>query len=142
MNYRIRSFVEYLNASDVLLSDAEVYMDNVIEWNAKQIGTNASYPRCFLEEGLQHERGQKFGQHVAQVCAEHVPHNSASCRRNMLLFDGIHFCMMESLGPRLYANWACLLQCTESSSQVLREWERGCNEMYFHLNNSVAGGLI
>jgi hypothetical protein len=38
MNSLVRSFVTNLNASDVLLSDVATYMENVMEWNAKQLG--------------------------------------------------------------------------------------------------------
>jgi hemerythrin superfamily protein len=53
MNGVVRSFVTKLNASDVLLSDVELYMDNVIEWNAKQLGmdtTNATLKDVVLED--------------------------------------------------------------------------------------------
>jgi hypothetical protein len=138
MNNRIRSFVTNLHSSDVLVSDLEVYMDNIIEWNAKQIGMNTSYPRCFLEERL---AMRSNAHHVAQVCGERVPINSTSCRRNMLLNDGLHFCT-ETLGPRLFANWACLLECIERSSQAIRECERGCNEIYFTLDDTLSAGGI
>ena len=138
MNNRIRSFVTNLHSSDVMVSDLEVYMDNIIEWNAKQIGMNTSYPSCFLAERLAMPR---YGHHVAQVCGERVSINSTSCRYNMLLNDGLHFCT-ETLGPRLFANWACLLQCTERSSQAIRNCERVCNEMYFTLDGTLPAGGI
>lgn len=138
MNNRIRSFVTKLRSSDVLVSDLEVYMDNIIKWNAKQIGMNTSYPSCFLAERLVMRRN---AHHVAQVCGERVPINSTSCRKNILLNDGLHFCT-ETLGPRLFANWACLLQCIERSSQAIRECERACNEVYFTLNDTLPAGGI
>lgn len=136
MNNRIRSLVAKLNTSDILLSDTEFYMDNIIQWNAKQIGMNTSYPSCFLAERLV-MRG--VAHHVAHVCAEHVPANSTTCRRNMLVNDGVHLCM-ETLGPRFFANWACLLQCADGSPEALRGCERGCNEVYFDLDNPLASG--
>jgi hypothetical protein len=145
MNDLIRSFVVKSNASDVLLSDVEVYMDNVNAWNAQQIGTTTTNSSLYL---MQHLKGKRnLAHHICQVCSEQVPHNSINCKRNLLSNDGQHFCM-ETLGPRLTANWACLIQCAyqgefesarvqECESSRVRECERGCNSKYFTLDEPL-----
>ena len=135
MNKLVSSFVMNLNASDVLLSDVEGYMDNVIEWNANMIGMNTSDPNYFVDERLRIP-DLKYRHHVAAVCAKRDSSNMTDCQRNMLLKDGLHFCM-ESLGPRLYANWACLIQCSSGNPQLLRKCERHCNEKYFRLDEPI-----
>jgi hypothetical protein len=132
MNDLVRSFVRDLNDSDVMLSDVEAYIDNVIEWNANMIGMNTSDPSYFIAERLRIP-DLKYRHHVAAVCSERNSSSMTDCRRNVLLKDGLHFCM-ESLGPRLYANWACLIQCSFGKSEVLRKCERGCNQKTFYFD--------
>lgn len=138
MNDLIRSFVVNSNASDVLLSDVEVYMDNVNAWNAQQMGMTTTNSSSYLMEHL--KKGKRnLPHHICQVCSEQVPHNSINCKRNLLSKDGMHFCM-ETLGPRLMANWACLIQCAyqgEFESSRVRECERGCNSKYFTLDEPL-----
>ena len=136
MNDVVRSFVSDLNASNVLLSDVEVYLDNVIEWNANMIGMDTLDPNYFLRERLR-VPDLKYRHHAAAVCAKRDSSNMTDCQRNMLLNDGLHFCM-ESLGPRLYANWACLIQCSYGEQHLLRDCEWRCNEKYFHLGETLA----
>jgi hypothetical protein len=114
MNNLVISFVKTMNKPDVLLSDIGSYMDNVILWNAKQIGVNVSDPSYFMLS-LKPAPRERLGKHISQVCSENVPHLSNYCQRNMISNDGMHFCM-ESLGPRMFANWACLIQCSFKSS--------------------------
>jgi hypothetical protein len=44
---------------------------------------------------------------------------------------------METLGPRLMANWACLIQCAYQGEERVREFERGCNSKYFTLDEPL-----
>jgi hypothetical protein len=172
MNNLVRSFVTNLNASDVLLSDVATYMENVMEWNAKQLGiiprntttptatttttqtsTNSSYVLDRLAVPPPHlgMSAPRFRAHVAQICSEPPPPSqNYTCRFNMLSNDGMHPCM-ESLGPRMFANTACLIQCayndtretsstgSNSSPVDIRECERGCNERFFRLDQPLLG---
>jgi hypothetical protein len=138
MNGVVRSFVTKLNTSDVLLSDIELYMDSVIEWNAKQLGMDTTNSTSYLLERLAQGPRLLFTQHIAHVCSERVPRNRRRCRHNMLSIDGMHFCM-ESLGSRMFANSACLIQCAYNTSQFVRDCERGCNEKFFRLVDPVPG---
>jgi hypothetical protein len=138
MNDVVRSFVTKLNASDVLLSDVELYMYNVIEWNAKQLGMDTTNATSYLLERLAHRPRVGFPQHIAQACSERVTPNHRSCQHNMLSSDGMHFCM-ESLGSRMFANSACLIQCAYDKSRIARDCERGCNEKFFRLVDPIPG---
>ena len=138
MNGIVRSFVTKLNSSDVLLSDVEAYMDNVIEWNAKHLGMDVGNSSTYILERVALVRGNKFPHHIAQVCSERVPPGSFRCKHNMLSNDGMHFCM-ESLGSRMFANTACLIQCAYDTSQIVRQCERGCNEKFFRLIDAIPG---
>ncbi|KAI2502201.1 hypothetical protein MHU86_12253 [Fragilaria crotonensis] len=135
MNDLVRTFVRDLNASDVLLSDVEAYLDNVIEWNANMIGMDTSDPSYFLAERLRIP-DLKYRHHVAAVCSERNSSNMTDCQRNMLVKDGLHFCM-ETLGPRLYANWACLIQCSFGKSEDLRQCELECNKKNFYFDEPM-----
>mmetsp|Transcript_9023 Transcript_9023/g.15067 ORF Transcript_9023/g.15067 Transcript_9023/m.15067 type:complete len:475 (+) Transcript_9023:69-1493(+) len=141
MNDLIRSFVANTTLSSVLLSDIAYYMDNVMQWNAHQLGMTAAAPKkddnatAYLAELLKATKGDQR-HHIAQVCSERVTHDSESCRGNMLSNDGLHLCM-ETLGPRLNANWACLIQCAYNTSIIVRKCERRCNEKYFTLDEHL-----
>ena len=141
MNSLVRSFVTNLNQSDVLLSDVETYMENVIEWNAKQLGMDTINSTSDMLEHLAIPHGSSsptHHTHIAQVCSERVPPSNIKCRLNMLSNDGLHPCM-ETLGPRMFANSACLIQCAYRTTQSIRQCERGCNEKYFRLNIPIQG---
>ena len=138
MNDLIRSFVVNSNSSDVLLSDVEVYMDNVNAWNAQQMGMTTTNSSSYLMEHL--KKGKiNLPHHICQVCSEQVPHNSINCKRNLLSKDGMHFCM-ETLGPRLMANWACLIQCAydqEEGEERVRDCEGVCSSKYLTLDEPL-----
>ena len=90
---------------------------------------------------MQHLKGDKENRvhHICQVCSEQVPHNSSSCKRNVLSNDGQHFCM-ETLGPRLMANWACLIQCAydqEEGEERVRDCEGVCSSKYLTLDEPL-----
>jgi hypothetical protein len=142
MNNVVRSFVTKLNASDVLMSDVETYMENVIEWNAKSLGMDTTNATSFMLEKIplspRKPQIALYHPHVAQVCAEPVRRRPIGCRSNMLSNDGIHPCM-ESLGARIFANWACLIQCAYGTTQNIRQCESGCNNQYFRLDKPLPG---
>jgi hypothetical protein len=122
MNDLVRSFALTVNKPNILLSDIESYMNN-----ARQIGMNISDP-SYLSSSLTPEPGENFANHIAQVCSENVPHLSKYCQKNMISNDGMHFCM-ETLGPRMFANWACLIQCSLKSAP--RTCNDSCHERFF-----------
>jgi hypothetical protein len=142
MNGLVRTFVTNLNASDVLLSDVETYMENVILWNAGRLGMDITNATSYMLEKIplppdEHQTAL-YHPHVAQVCSERVRPGQFTCRLNMLSNDGIHPCM-ESLGPRIFANWACLIQCAYRTARNIRRCESGCNEEFFRLVKPIQG---
>lgn len=134
MNDRIRSFVSEYNRSSVipriLLSDVELYMDSIIHWNAVHI----KIADIDHYERLQLSGTEEYAQHIAQVCAQKVNNHNLFCVKNRLMNDGMHFCM-ETLGPRLIANWACLIQCTENFEfgSKKKECQNHCHTGFFEL---------
>jgi hypothetical protein len=142
MNSLVRSFVTNLNASDVFLSDVATFIENVIVWNAGLLGMNTTNATSYMLEKMPLPPGVRepsaYHPHVAQVCAERVDLSQFSCRLNMLSNDGIHPCM-ESLGPRLFANWACLIQCAYRTTLDIRRCESGCHEQFFRLDKPIRG---
>jgi len=83
------------------------WIDKLVDLNAKDMGMDISYANYTLERLGCH----KFAPHVAMACGRLENRTECDCVRNMLSFDGLHWCM-ESLGGRITAATACLLQCS------------------------------
>lgn len=76
MNRRLRNFTEKHTESDVRLCDMERFVDEVIEYNARDaLGGNFSEP-LFLHK-LRPKKRFEHAQSIPQVCAKRVPDGSA-----------------------------------------------------------------
>lgn len=53
----------------------------------------------------------KYPPSLAMSCINKVSPGECKCIRNMISYDGMHWCM-ESMGGRIVAEIACLLQCS------------------------------
>jgi hypothetical protein len=126
MNTLVTSFVKKVRKPNIFLSDIGSYMDNVIMWNSIQMGLNTSSP-SYLYHFLKPSPKQDYRHHIVQVCSEYVEPLSQDCQRNLISYDGLHFCM-ETLGPRIFANWACLIKC--SFATISRSCNELCHEYY------------
>jgi hypothetical protein len=110
MNEVIRYFVTGRRNINIMYSDIKSYMTSFIIRNGLQMEMNISDPLFFLRY-LEPQPIQIQRHHIAHICSENVPHLNADSARSMLSFDGMHFCM-ETLGLRMFANWACLIKCS------------------------------
>ena len=110
-NQMIREFVKTWDNPDIpniLLMDFGGWIDKLIDTNARLMGMDQTASNYTLERlGC----FKKYPPSVAQVCSTLERRSECSCVRNMMSIDGMHWCM-ESLGGRIMAGTACLVQCS------------------------------
>jgi hypothetical protein len=127
----VDSWSEESGPQDVLLMDFGTWADQLTEWNARVSGmdttqSNANYTLNRL--GC----AGKFPPSLAMICTDIVPPGSCACTRNMISIDGLHWCM-ESVGGRVIAAIACLLQCPLLHYNDTKGCAQWCNERFMSL---------
>jgi hypothetical protein len=131
------------------------WMDLVTEWNARHMGMITTptlddmadpIGNNFKKKNftLQRLGCGKYPPYVAMVRAtipSNINHNddrcSHTCIRNRLSIDGMHWCM-ESIGGRVTAATACLIECSllfpkHTLQQLLRQCEHRCNNDFLSM---------
>jgi hypothetical protein len=128
------------------------WIDKLVDLNAKEMGMNQTYANYTLERlGC-----KRFSPSLAVACATLEHRSKCECVRNMISVDGIHWCL-ESLGGRVVAATACLLQCSlltvpdlefnsmgDNSShrpmtkEIQRQCEQRCNDEFMSLRKASA----
>jgi hypothetical protein len=162
-NEMIRELVHNWNhpkLPTVLLMDFGRWTDDLIQLNAELAGMDVSAPTSSSNNSnytLARLSGSKFPPSIAMACSKAVAEGSKSCQRNMLTIDGMHWCM-ESIGGRVVAAIACLLQCSllqvepkaaapsasTSSSEIsprpkqLSACEDRCNQQFMSMTKAEA----
>ncbi|KAG7339392.1 hypothetical protein IV203_006488 [Nitzschia inconspicua] len=139
-NDMIRRFVKEWNHSTVtiLLLDFGRWVDRLVHWNAQHmlqmdVVRDANYTLqrlgCF----------KKFPPSLAVACATLENRTDCTCVRNRLSIDGMHWCM-ESMGGRILAATACLIQCSLLSQRQYHQHhhhhqscEQRCNDDFMSL---------
>ena len=135
---------------NLLLLDFGNWTDQLTELNAKLAGMDQS-PANYTLERL---GGAKYPPSIAQSCANAKniqPGVSKRCDRNMISLDGMHWCM-ESMGGRIAAGIACLLQCSllwnksseggtaagreQDKKTLLGQCQQRCNDEFMSLKES------
>jgi hypothetical protein len=151
----------------LLLLDLDRLVDLLNERNARSIGIDTAakpFEEWMLSQTLgRYDPKAVFRKHIGQVCGSIVPNHTASCDRNMIFVDGLHFCPSTFAG-RITAGLACLVECAEhdrtrhdhqqqdendedkSNSLVrdpfLRRCERKCNDKYMSLDPIPASDML
>ena len=146
LNGRIRKYVteefkpqETLTVKKVLLADVARLMEEATEFNANSLGYDTSDSH-YLFEKLD-RGGEQYAKSIAQTCSSRVAAGSPNCPKNYLSADGQHLCV-ETLGARISANFACLIQCAYSSTLLLRECERACNDKFMSLKEIDSSEIL
>mmetsp|Transcript_24286 Transcript_24286/g.26084 ORF Transcript_24286/g.26084 Transcript_24286/m.26084 type:complete len:544 (-) Transcript_24286:3431-5062(-) len=144
-NLMIRDLVEasWKNKElpDLLLMDFGGWTDKLTNLNARLAGMNQTAANYTLERlGC-----ARFPPSIAMSCVHQVNKGSCTCTRNMLSIDGMHWCM-ETLGGRIIAMFACLLQCSllpqENNSnnddkiKIFRGCQTSCNDQFMSLREA------
>lgn len=141
----------------VMVMDFGAWTDTIIRLNAQLAGYDTTTTSSSSSSESQNNYtlarlgGGKYPPSVAMACADRVDAGSRTCTRNMLTIDGMHWCM-ESLGGRIVAGLACLLQCSlevtkrkENDDDLLtdgrvaarlRLCEGECNNRFMSLSNA------
>ena len=153
-NQMIRELVEASwetsDLPDMLLMDFGAWVDQLTELNARLAGMDTQSNANYTLERL---GCAKFSPSIALSCAEAVKPDSCKCTRNVVSRDGMHWCM-ETIGGRVTAGFACLIQCSLSiegdKKSRFRSCQQSCNEQFMSLrkasslltNHSVSGGAL
>jgi hypothetical protein len=108
-------FAAELTHTNALLAGMDVSMPN---YTLSRLGSCKRYPPS-----------------IAQICSHVVPKDSCDCQMNRISFDGMHSCM-DSVGGKLTAGLACLMQCPlqHKSGQDIDQCEANCNDEFMSLN--------
>lgn len=143
-NEMIRDLVEtsWKNNSlpNLLLMDFGLFTDKLTSLNAKLAGMNHHIANYTLERlGC-----ARFPPSIAMSCVNKVRPGSCTCTRNMISIDGMHWCM-ETLGGRIIAVYACLLQCSlqyindnnnTNKIRLFRYCQKRCNNEFMSLSDA------
>jgi hypothetical protein len=133
----------------LLLLDLDRLVDLLNERNARSLGIDTAaqpFEEWMLSQTLgRYDPRAVFRKHIGQVCGSIVPNHTASCDRNMIFVDGLHFCPSTFAG-RITGGLACLVECAELDRNtqprhpdgdeqllLLRKCERTCNDKYMSL---------
>jgi hypothetical protein len=147
----------------VLLLDLDRLVDLLNERNAQSIGIDTSrqpFEDWMLSQTLgPYNPKAVFRKHIGQVCGgAMVPNHTASCDRNMIFVDGLHFCPSTFAG-RITGGIACLIECAEldrvnnhhhqhphddvrGPDSFLRQCERKCNDKYMSLEPIAMSDMV
>ena len=96
---------------NVLVMENGVFVDKLIEENARNIGMDISNNNYKLERLKDIQ--SKWPHSIAHVCSDRV-NNDGSCVKNSLTVDGKHMCL-ATVGARMFANIGCLLGCLHNN---------------------------
>ena len=146
MNRDVRRFVKDYNSDRhhrkpgqiryVLVADVERYADELFRYNAMELGYNSSDDHQIVADKLNgHLQPPHAPWKISMCCAERVKPGAPNCIRNNLFNDGLHLCM-DTVGFRIEAVLACLIDCAYNSSEdetTLRHCERACNDRFMSL---------
>lgn len=127
------------NLPDLLLMDFGGWVDQLIEFNARLAGMDTQ-PNDYTLARL---GCLKFPPSIAVACAEsNVTTGSCKCKRNIISIDGMHWCM-ETMGGRIIAGFACLMQCSllilegnDDKHRILGTCQQRCNDEFMSLNKA------
>jgi hypothetical protein len=150
----------------VLLLDLDRLVDLLNERNAQSIGIDTAsepFEHWMLSQTLgPYDPKAVFRKHIGQVCGAMVPDHTASCDRNMIFVDGLHFCPSTFAG-RITGGIACLIECAEldrvnnhhqhhdeedevtvdrGPDSFLRQCERKCNDKYMSLEPIPVSDMV
>ena len=123
-------------------------MEETMEWNARILGLNVTSSglhanvvteddwRMATLHGLD-DQEKEYTQHVAQTCGELPSLNDPQkCKANMFSYDGMHMCM-ETMGGRVFAGFACLLNCVYPDNSATRD-KCHSNRAFYGLSANVS----
>lgn len=126
-------------------NDVQVTVLHFAQWtnmlmqhNAQAIGWNTSDAAGNFNESYPLGRlgCKRFPASIAQACAEKVNPGVCVSRQNRVSLDGLHFCL-ESIGGRLAAGLACLMNCFRDpiegyhlNAGELEQCETQCNKLF------------
>ena len=111
------------------------WVDQLMEWNArKSLHVDLSVNKNYT---LQRLGCFKFPPSLAMACATLENRTECTCIRNRLSIDGMHWCM-ESMGGRILAGNACLIQCALLPRATHRSCEKRCNDDFMSLKPARA----
>jgi hypothetical protein len=140
----------------LLVLDIGPWMDLVTEWNARHMGMITTSTMDDMADPMSNDLKKKnftlqrlgcgkYPPSVAMVCAtlpkknnHNDDHCSHTCIRNQLSIDGMHWCM-ESIGGRVTAATACLIECSllfpkhKLQQQLVRQCEHRCNDDFMSM---------
>jgi hypothetical protein len=120
-----------MGVQQVLYLDFRALMHDLIKTNAHHIGIAGTNDTTYMMQRLNFT---PFPPSIAQACAE-LPSDvyQRSCKRTVISADGKHPCM-ETVGARINAGLACLLNCAfdEDLTTPLesRHCEANCNRRF------------
>lgn len=112
------------------------FTDELMQLNARVMGYDTSNTAVYKNNN---RMSNKWNNSIPFVCGQRpAPNNNTACRRNLLTFDGIHWCM-ETLSGRVTAGIACLLGCAHNNDHETinkngsSDCERRCNDEFMSL---------